>query len=220
MKMRFIRYFFILFTATILTACGEEEYVYPNLITEMSCLKTDAKGFGTQIITDNGTIWHLLEGNQPDSLTADTLYRVVSRYEPLTMSNAPKAEAKAYSFYSVIAPLPKPESEYESIHRDPVNIQSIWRSGEYLNMVLEIMVKDQEHELSFIENGFSPNANGTQTLTLTLFHDRKNDVEGFTKKYYLSVPLWHYQGKLNKGDSIVFEVYTYKEGMTSRTFIY
>ena len=206
---------FILFTTMFLNACGEEEYVFPDLITEMSCLKTDAEGFGTQIITDKGTIWHLQEGNRPGKLSADSLYRVVCRFAPLSSS-----EAKAYSFWSVIAPLPKPEFECPIIKTDPVSIQSIWQSGDYLNMILQVMVKDQEHELSFIENGITDNADGTQTLTLTLFHDRKNDVEGFDQKFYLSVPLWHYEEKLNKGDQIVFQLNTYKEGMTSRTFIY
>ena len=214
MKLLLKRYF-ILFAVVLLTACGEEEYVFPDLITEMSCLRTDSKGFGTQIITDEGTIWHLQEGSRPDSLTADSLYRVVSRFAPVADS-----EAVAYSFWKVISPLPKPESEYESIHLDPVDIQSIWQSGNYLNMVLQVMVKDKEHELSFIDNGITSNANGTQTLHLTLYHHRKDDVEGFMQKYYLSVPLWHYEGKLNKGDTIVFELYTYKEGMTQRTFTY
>ena len=214
MKLLLKRYF-ILFAVVLLTACGEEEYVFPDLITEMSCLRTDSKGFGTQIITDEGTIWHLQEGSRPDSLTADSLYRVVSRFAPVADS-----EAVAYSFWEVISPLPKPENEYGSIHMDPVSIQSIWRSGDYLNMVLQVKVKDQEHELSFIDNGVVTNTDGSQTLTLSLFHDRKNDVEGFDQKFYLSVPLWHYQGKLNKGDAIVFQLYTYKEGMTSRTFIY
>lgn len=214
MKLLLKRYF-ILFAVVLLTACGEEEYVYPDLITEMSCLKTNTEGFGVQIITDNGTVWNLKEGNRPDSLTADSVYRVVSRFAP-----AADSEAVAYSFWKVISPLPKPKSEYESIRLDPVDIQSIWQSSNYLNMVLQIMVKDKEHELSFIDNGITSNANGTQTLHLTLYHHRKDDVEGFMQKYYLSVPLWHYQGKLNKGDTIVFELYTYKEGMTQRTFTY
>ena len=214
MKLLLKRYF-ILFAVVLLTACGEEEYVYPDLITEMSCLKTNAEGFGIQIITDNGTVWNLKEGNRPDSLTADSVYRVVSRFAPVADS-----EAIAYSFWKVISPLPKLKSEYESIHQDPVDIQSIWRSGNYLNMILQIMVKDKEHELSFIDNGITSNANGTQTLHLTLFHHRKDDIEGFMQKYYLSVPLWHYQEKLNKGDAIAFELYTYKEGMTQRTFTY
>jgi hypothetical protein len=87
-------------------------------------------------------------------------------------------------------------------------------------MVLHIKVKDQEHGLSFIENGITSGNDSTKTLMLTLFHDRKGDVEGFDQKFYLSVPLWHYQDKLNKGDQIVFQLNTYQEGMTSRTFIY
>ena len=206
---------FILFATTLLTACGEEEYIFPNLITEMACLRTDAEGFGTQIITDEGTVWHLQKGNQPDELTADSIYRVVSRFAPITDS-----EAKAYSFWKVISPLPKPEREYESTHTDPVSLQSIWRSGNYLNMVLQVLVKDKEHELSFIESSLRITSNRKQTLMLTLYHDRKGDVEGFYQKFYLSVPLWHYEGILNKGDQIVFQLNTYEEGMTSRTFIY
>ena len=211
----YLKAIYIFLSAVLLSACGKEDYVYPNLITEMTCLKTDAEGFGTQIVTDQGIVWHLQEGNRPDSLTADSTYRVVSRFAPIN-----ETEAQAYAFWKVIAPLPKPAEAYDIIHTDPVNIQSIWRSGDYLNMVLHIKVKDQEHELSFIENGISSGNDGTQTLMLTLFHDRKGDVEGFDQKFYLSVPLWHYQDKLNKGDQIVFQLNTYQEGTTSRTFIY
>ena len=199
----------------LFSACGKEDYVYPNLITEMACLKTDGNGIGTQIVTDHGIVWLLQKDNRPDSLTADSTYRVVSRFAPLNDS-----EVQAYAFWKVIAPLPKPEMEYETIHTAPVSIQSIWRSGDYLNMVLHIKVKDQEHELSFIENGITSNTDGSQTLMLTLFHDRKGDVEGFDQKFYLSIPLWHYQKTLNKGDQIVFQLNTYQEGITSRTFIY
>ena len=205
----------IFLSAVLLSACGKEDYVYPNLITEMACLKTDGNGIGTQIVTDQGIVWHLQKDNRPDSLTADSTYRIISQFAPLNES-----EAQAYAFWKVIAPLPKPEKEYETIHTDPVSIQSIWQSGDYLNMVLHIKVKDQEHELSFIENGITTNTDGIQTLMLTLFHNRKGDVEGFDQKFYLSVPLWHYQDKLNKGDQIVFQLSTYQEGMTSRTFIY
>ena len=212
---RLLKQYSILFAALFLASCGEEEYVFPDLITEMVCLKTDGHGFGTHFVTDEGYIWNLAKGNQPDSLTADSTYRVVSRYAPLN-----DTDAKAYSFYKTISTLPRKQSEFASIHTDPVNIQSIWKSGDYLNMVLQIMVKDQKHELSFIEEGITLNADNTQTLTLTLFHDRKGDIEGYNEKYYLSIPLWHYQGKLNKGDQIVLNLNTYKEGMTSRTYTY
>ena len=219
MKYLIKAYCFFL-AAALLCACGEEEYVYPDLITEMACLKTNEEGFGTQIITDEGSVWNLREGNRPDSLTADSTYRVVCRYAPLTSKDASTLEATAYSFLSVISPIPMPASNFESIHTDPVSIQSIWRSGNYLNLILNIKVKEKVSKLTFIENGISINDEGKQTLSLTLFHNRNNDIEGFDQKYYLSVPLWHYQGQLQKGDSIIFNLNTYKEGMTSRGFIY
>ena len=216
MKKLLIPYGILLFATLILSACGEEEYIYPDLITEMACLKTDSEGIGTEIITDDGQVWHLQEGNLPDSLTADSTYRVVSRFAPITDS-----DAKVYSLWKVISPLPKPEREYQSTHTDPVSLQSIWRSGDYLNMVLQVLVKDQEHDLSFIESALRTNeTNKEQTLILTLYHDRKGDVEGFYQKFYLSVPLWHYKGILNKGDTIVFQLNTYKEGVIQRTFTY
>ena len=214
MKM-LLKLYAIVFATMLLTACGEDEYVYPDLITEMTCLKTNAEGFGIEIMTDDGTVWHLQEGNRPSKLTPDSLYRVVSRFAPITAS-----EAKVYSFYSTVSSLPKAESEYPVIKTDPVSIQSIWRSGNYLNLILQVMAKDQEHEFSFIDHGIATGDKGTKTLTISLFHDRNNDVEGFDQKHYLSVPLWHYEGKLNKGDQIVFQLNTYKEGMTSRTFTY
>ena len=216
MKKLLIQYGILLFATLVLSACGEEEYIYPDLITEMTCLKTDSEGIGTEIITDDGQVWHLQEGNRPDSLTADSTYRVVSRFAPITDS-----DAKVYSLWKVISPLPKPEREYPSTHTDPVSLQSIWRSGDYLNMVLQVLVKDQEHDLSFIESALRTNeTNKEQTLILTLYHDRKGDVEGFYQKFYLSVPLWHYKGILNKGDTIVFQLNTYKEGVIQRTFTY
>ena len=199
----------------LLTACGEDEYVYPALVTEFSCLKTNAEGFGIKIVTDEGKTWNLQEGNRPNKLKADSTYRVVSRYAPID-----ETYATAYSFWQVAAPIPQPESTYETICNDPVELQSIWQNGEYLNLILQIRVKDKKHELSFIENGITIDKDGHQTLTLTLFHDRKNDVEGFNEKHYLSVPLWHYRDKLNKGDQIIFNLSTYKEGMISRAFTY
>lgn len=215
-----IKAYCLFLAAILLNSCGEEEYVYPNLITEMVCLKTNTEGFGNQIITDEGKVWHLREGNQPDSLTTDSIYRVVCRYAPQTSPESMNLEATAYSFLSVIAPIPLPATSFETIHTDPVSIQSIWRSGNYLNMILNIKIKEKGSKLAFIEDGISTGDDGKRTLSLTLFHNRNNDIEGFDQKYYLSVPLWHYQNILQKGDTIVFNLNTYKEGMTSREFTY
>ena len=135
------------------------------------------------------------------------------------LSEEAEKEAMLYNTQLVISPVPLPESKFKEIKTDPVAIQSIWRGGNYLNLILQVKVKDQKHGYHFIENKLE-NKDGEQTLYLTLYHDRNNDIEGFNRKVYLSVPLWAYAGKLHKGDKIVFNIHTYKEGMTSRIFYF
>ena len=45
-------------------------------------------------------------------------------------------------------------------------------------------------------------------------------TSGSGKSTLLHIPLWAYAGKLHKGDKIVFNIRTYKEGMTSRIFYF
>ena len=74
-----------------------------------------------------------------------------------------------YNTQLVISPVPLPESKFKEIKTDPVAIQSIWRGGNYLNLILQVKVKDQKHGYHFIENKLE-NKDGEQTLYLTLYH--------------------------------------------------
>ncbi|GFH98228.1 hypothetical protein IMSAGC004_00617 [Bacteroidaceae bacterium] len=203
----------------LLGACGEDDYVYPNVLTDMIDLKTDHTGTGRYLITDEGTEWRIQSRTGLDGLAPDTTYRTVTMYAPLTAPEETEKEAMLYNTQLVISPVPLPESKFKEIKTDPVAIQSIWRGSDYLNLILQVKVKDQRHSYHFIENKLE-SKDGEQTLHLTLYHDRNNDIEGFNRKVYLSVPLWAYAGKLHKGDKIVFNIHTYKEGMTSRIFYF
>lgn len=206
-------------TSLLLGACGEDDYVYPNVLTDMIDLKTDHTGTGRYLITNEGTEWRIQSRTGLDGLAPDTTYRTVTMYAPLTDSEEAEKEAMLYNTQLVISPVPLSESKFKEIKTDPVAIQSIWRGGNYLNLILQVKVKDQKHGYHFIENKLE-NKDGEQTLYLTLYHDRNNDIEGFNRKVYLSVPLWAYAGKLHKGDKIVFNIRTYKEGMTGRIFYF
>lgn len=205
----------VLFIASLLYACDEDEYTYPDVLTEILCLKTDANGHGYQLITDNGKTWTIPSDQQPDELTSDSLYRVISQYVPHE-----NGEATVYTLQSINASLPQPESDFKTIHTDAVSIQSIWRSGDYLNLILQVMIKDQKHQFAFIDQGITTDSEGKQTLSLTLYHNRNNDVEGFYRKAYLSIPLWHYKEVLHSGDLIELHLHTYEEGMTNRIYTY
>lgn len=213
------KFIYLLLLPWLAAACGDDDYVYPEVITEMVCLKTDGTGTVRYLVTDEGTEWSVQPREGLDGLRTDTVYRTITMYAP-TDTQEDHREARIYSTQAVISPKPLPIEAFDEVKTDPVELQSIWRGGDYLNLIVVAKAKDQAHSYHFVEDKLLRNANGPQTLHLTLYHDRNNDVEGFDRKAYLSVPLWAYNGILKKGDRIVFTLNTYKEGMTSRTFTY
>ena len=199
-----------------LGGCKEDEYVYPNVVTEFIDARTDATGTLSNLITDQGETLAIQPREGLGGLTPDSIYRTVSIYEPLAES---KQEVFLYSSQLILSMLPLPADQFKQIKTDPVSIRSIWESGAYINMILLPSVKDHAHAFHFVDQGIKQE-NGKQTLTLTLYHDRNHDEEAFTREIYLSIPLWGYDGQLKKVDRIIVQLNTYEEGMTTREFIY
>ena len=210
------RFSFLLLCMSLFRACKEEEYVYPDVITEFIGAATDENGTLTRLVADNGEEYRIQARSGLDGLKKDTLYRTISIYQPLENQTV-----QLYSSELVLSMIPVSAKQIiGDIKTDPVDIERMWLSGKYLNMVLLAKVKEESHSYHFIDQGIQKEADGTQTLHLQLYHNRNNDYEAFTRKVYLSVPLWAYDGKLKQGDKIVFHISTYEEGDTQREFIY
>lgn len=213
-------YIYTLLLCLLLTACKEEAYVYPSVLTEFIDIQTDSSGTITHLLTDKGERYAVQPREGLDGLRADSIYRTVSIYQFINEgTNLTEPEVKLYSSEIVISPYPDKRSEWkDSIYTDPVDIQSIWLSGNYLNLILDVRRKDQAHVFHFIEDSLSTENTGTRTLYLRLYHNSNNDYEAFTDQTYLSVPLRHYRDSLHAGDKIRFRLNTYKEGETYRDF--
>lgn len=211
--MILIRLFVILLCMCSIAAC-EEEYSYPNVITELTEMQTNSHGKLSKLITDRGKSFSIEQQPENLKLVQDTLYRMISVFEPME-----EAAVRVYSVQPVFARPPLPINEFKGgLKTDPVDIQSIWRSGKYLNLILEVQTKDKKHSFHFADNGISMGNDGRRTLDLIFYHDRGNDYEAFTSKYCFSIPLKQYEGKLTQGDKILLHIHTYKEGMTTREF--
>lgn len=213
---------YIIFLGCLLAAssCKEDEYVYPSVLTEMVDIKTDSSGKLSYISTDNGKAYQINERSGLEGFTPDSVYRTLSIFEPLETEGKDES-ATLYSCQFVISAVPSAEDSFkDGIKTDPLDIDRIWRSGNYVNMVLDVMAKDKTHILNFVDNGIEPNQEGSNTLTITVFHDQNGDYESFTKKAYASVPLWPYKDRLSEGDKIKIVINTYKEGITTREFKY
>ncbi len=209
-----------LLPVTVLTvACNnDDDYNYPNVYTEFVDLKTNGSGSVDKLITDEGKIWNVNILQGLTNLVNDTTYRTVSKFVPDLSSSDSKATL--YTSQGVIAPIPQLKNQFKTIITDAVELTSIWRSGNYINIILNVLVKDKTHKYHFVQDRIEKDKNGVQTLYITLYHDNNDDYPAFYRTTYLSVPLWHYNNILNKGDNIVIDINTYKDGFISKEFTF
>lgn len=213
---KFLIYIFLTVFLLSNEGCQEDDYVYPDVLTEFTEVQTNDEGVLTYLLTDQGDKYQILEREGLDGLTPDSIYRTLCVYQ---ITDVEKETVQLYSAQKVLSMLPKPASAFsDGIRTDPLDIQSIWLSGKYLNMVLLPMAKDKSHIFHFVENSLTQDNEGRAQLELTLYHDQNGDYEAFTRKTYLSIPLWGYGNKLDTGDRIVLHIQTYEEGNTTREF--
>lgn len=218
-----MRQLLILFLCLLTLGACQEDYVYPSVITEFMDARTNEEGKLTRLITDTGDTLRIQERSGLDGLAADSTYRTITIYERLEEASSQALPlVKVYSVQQILSipPIGKNNFSPGEIRTDPLDIQSIWRSGNYLNLILRPLVKEGKHIYMVAETDMTSHTDGHQTLHLMLYHDRNGDEEAFTRKTYLSIPLTSYQGRLKKGDSITLQLNTYQEGMTSRSFAY
>jgi hypothetical protein len=200
-----------------LPACGDsdDDYVYPSVLTNFVDLRTDGEGVASTLLTDEGRVLTIHPREGLGGLTPDSTYRMVTMYEPLDEGN----EVQLYTAQKAIAPYPRPLKDFKQVVTDPVELTSIWRGGNYLNVIVKAQVKNVAHAYHFIQQGITRHEDdGHRTLELMLYHDRNSDTEAFSRTVYLSVPLSVYADSLQAGDSIRFSLNTYGQGITSRLF--
>lgn len=193
--------------------CSEDnEESYPSIISDFACINTAAHGAIQTLSTDDGAVYTVANSQSFISsvLVADTTYRVVCRYVIGINS-----QIELFAIANAVAPNPIPLESIDSLIQDPVELQSIWCSGNYINCILNIMALEESHYIHFIETSPSD----ARKLEIELYHDRNDDIEGYTQNAYCSIPLQHYDSQLQIGDTIVFSLNTYN-GKKSYEFIY
>lgn len=133
------------FCLLFLGACKKDEYVYPNVISTFIDVTTDTSGTLQDLITDKGETLQILNREGLDGLTPDSTYRTVSIYEPKETDTQGNATALLYSCQLIIAVKPVTANKLPDgiAKTDPLDIQSVWKSGNYLNLILLPMAKEK-----------------------------------------------------------------------------
>jgi hypothetical protein len=203
----------------LLCSCEDvgNDYRYPSVITDYTCITTDADGTPELLQLDNGQSYPIgftdeyrNDYSQLPSYKADTTYRVISIYEVREDSIA-----YIYSMKKTISHIPTPLRDGERLFQDPVYLQSCWCSGSYLNIVIELKALDGEHHIGFIDT----TPRGMRGKEFTFFHNANNDTESYHQRLYASIPLAPFKSDLQQGDTLRLAVNTYDEGIILQEYV-
>lgn len=214
------RYACIVFSLlALLCSCGDaaEDYRYPSVITDYACLLTDAFGRPELLHLDNGDLHSIaftdeyLEAHSDKvAYKADTTYRVACVYE-LTADD----KVNIYSLAHTVSVVPTPLQREEVLMQDPAYLQSIWLSGGYLNMVVEIKALEVKHTIGFVDT----TPEGMNGKEFTFYHDDNNDIESYRQQLYISIPLAPFDSELEQSDTLRFVINQFEKGLTRQEFV-
>lgn len=204
----------------LLFACSDDDgYVYPSVQLEFLTAQSGSDGRFEAVRTDAGENLPVEKDHTRTQITPDSATRIVANYEMLTVEGGQK-EVRIYTLINAVAPVPVPAGKFiNGVRTDPAEVQSIWMGHDYLNMVLALQAQNKTHRFHFIEDSVKLDESGRQQVYLTLYHDAGEDVEAYTRRAYLSVPLRLYAGR-SRETVLFFSLQTYDSGKETYRFDY
>ena len=123
----------------------------------------------------------------------DTLFRCVCSY----VYDKGSKKINVYNIEGILSAIPRPTDPADEHPTDEVKLLSHWRSQRYLNAYISYKTTDKDkHGFGFSEDEVKHYEDGRTATFVTLLHKRPaNDSESYTKRIYVSLPLYYYQGK-------------------------
>lgn len=197
----------LLLSLMILMGCSrKEDYVYPPVALEFLTAKVGNDGRLSTILTDRGEQYEVTEDRTGFQGVADKEVRIIANYEVLPDNGG--ASARVYALRETLSLDPVLASSLENgVKTDPAEVVSIWMGREYLNIILSLMAKDRIHRFHFVEEQVSEAADA-RMVKILLYHDADGDMEAFSKRAYLSIPLRKYLVNIGTKKLLVgFEYY-------------
>lgn len=194
------------------TACGDDEYHYPSVQLEFVTVESRADGTLQRLIPDKGEPLPVSKDRTNSTIAANASRRVLSNYEKVSSGGV--SSAVIYAVQSLVTPEPKSREEEpykDGVVTDPVDVTSIWASGGYLNLILNLKVKgDVQHIFGMVEEEVIEKSATEKEVTMLLYHNANGDLEWYNRRGYISVPLSKYvvAGETEKV-TVRFKYYTY-----------
>ena len=168
-KLRFLNLFLLV---SALVSCNDEAETFPNVVTQMAEVTAEANGRLTQMITDDGSTYPIL--NELYAGDKAAVYRMFCNYvvkpEGATLLGGTGVCVRRTDV--------KPDKTL------PLTVVSAWKGGGYANLHLQYMRRSANHTLTLTQDSVV----GDITY-LTVHHPWVNDIMAWTVDEYASIPL-------------------------------
>lgn len=199
----------ILLCAIMVVGCSgdDDSGPMPSYTAIFAEALTDHNGHIRSLRDDSGHLWTVtnVDTTAATANTPDSLYRVKAWVLPDNASQRLKVLSLEW-LYSY-----KPQRAVNMVVKhDPVEAVSATITPRYLNMRLAIRCsKIEDHRFGFIEESIIRNTDGTKTLTISLYHDKRNDPSSYVLDELFCCPIYQYAGTLTpNSDKVKLVVHT------------
>lgn len=161
--------------------CSENVEPYPDLLTELADLHTNAQGVLEKIVMDDDRTYFVK--NPQTNYQKNAVYRVVCSYLPTDNF------AQLYNLTS--AYILRDSSAVACTH--PTQLRSAWRTIRYINLHLAPKTQEGKQYWGFITDSitttFTTEGDTLSHAYLTLHHNQGTDPVSYTQEVYASLPL-------------------------------
>lgn len=199
----------ILLCALMVVGCAsdDDDDVMPSLTAIFAEALTDHKGHIRTLRDDNGRLLTItnVDTTTVSRNTPDSLYRVKAWVALDTdADHVMVAQLEWLLSYIPARPVNTP------VKHDPVEAVFATITPRYINMRLSIRgSKMQTHRFGFVEESILTGADGTKTLTISLYHDNNGDAPNYTQQAVFCCPIYPYANILVPGrDKVRFVAHT------------
>lgn len=193
---------FIIVISTITCCSDDDSASVPAYRTDILCALTNQDSLVTEIQLDNGKKYNVAT-QKINGKEANAKLRCYASFS----INDDSINAKVYEIKRISCYAPAPADSFKIHPQDPINVTSIWKSGEYINLCLAPLTTG----MNSIKYDFCIDSVIGNTLHTSLLFKHEGAIKAYKFTFYHSIPLEkkYYSSDF---DSIFLHVNTY-EGM-------
>lgn len=186
----------LLFTFYLLLSlysCSDDDAYVPSYRTDLVFAYTDQDSIVNYILMDDGKRYDV-NSQKIVGVAPNARIRCYTSFS----IGADSADVMVYEMKRISFYAPLPADSFDIHPQDPLNVTSVWRSGDYINLCLAPLVssfKDFQYDfcIDSITHSVPVSETGSKKTVLhtsLLFKRPKYGSESYTHKFYHTIPLY------------------------------